>query len=200
MINITLMSTVVIDTAPVERAAEDATRQVLSKSGYAVMVAARRSIAYRKASSPAGSPPSAHTEFLKGRILYAYEEDAQTVVIGPERMEGRIGSAPSVLEYGGTVPRRRNTRRRIRQVGGPGEIQIGLGGGITVRHTLLGDVSVTYVRLRTAAQAARANRLNEQLYGPAFIPAHYQAARPFMGPALAQEAPRLSRLWADSIR
>lgn len=199
MIDLVLSSTVQVDTAPVMTAADNATRQALSRAGYMVMQAARRSIVRRKASSPAGSPPSAHTEFLKGRILYAYDERMQDVVIGPERIAGMTGNVPAVLEYGGTVARRRNTRRRIRQVGGGGEIQVGRGGK-TIRHTLLGDVAVTYIRLRTGPQADRANRLNEELYGPEFIPTHYQAARPFMGPALEQEAPKLSRLWAGSIR
>jgi hypothetical protein len=60
-------------------------------------------------------------------------------------------------------------------------------------------VQVTYARLRTADQAARANRLNEELYGPASYMATYPP-RPYMGPALATVQPSLSRLWATSVR
>ena len=44
----------------------------------------------------------------------------------------------------------------------------------------------------------RANRLNEELYGPEFIGGNQIEARPYMGPALQKEMPNLPALWAES--
>ena len=57
---------------------------------------------------------------------------------------------------------------------------------------------MTYTRLNTAAQAARANRLNAFLYGPEYFKP--VAARPFMVPAFRNERPKLDALWADSVK
>ena len=59
---------------------------------------------------------------------------------------------------------------------------------------------VTYTKLTTQAQADRANRLNEELYGPEYIGGKPIAARPYMGPALRAEMPNLPALWANSIQ
>jgi hypothetical protein len=57
---------------------------------------------------------------------------------------------------------------------------------------------VTYGKLRTPAQAARANRLNIAIFGPDVIEARNEP-RPFMGPALRKELPGLPRIWANSV-
>ena len=59
---------------------------------------------------------------------------------------------------------------------------------------------VTYARLQTTAQVDRANRLNEELYGPEFVGGNRIEARPYMGPALQKEMPNLPALWANSVR
>ena len=46
---------------------------------------------------------------------------------------------------------------------------------------------------------ARANDLNEALYGPASYMATYPP-RPYMGPALAAVEPGLARMWLTSVR
>ena len=51
----------------------------------------------------------------------------------------------------------------------------------------------------SAAQADRANALNEELYGPEFLGPSPLAARPYMGPALTRELPKLPPLWANSV-
>jgi len=96
----------------------------------------------------------------------------------------------------------KNPRRRVRKVGSGGEIRLGGRPCRTTRPVLDrhgATVQVTYARLRTGAQVARANRLNEQLYGPALYMATYPP-RPFMGPALADVEPGLARLWLQSVR
>ena len=59
---------------------------------------------------------------------------------------------------------------------------------------------MTYAVLTTQAQAERANRLNEELYGPEMIGGRRIEPRPYMGPALRAEMPSLPILWANSIR
>jgi len=68
--------------------------------------------------------------------------------------------------------RRRNKRRRTRRLGMGGEVRIGGPVSATThrtRGTRFGTVAITYARLRTVAQVARANRLNAELYGPEYI-------------------------------
>ena len=92
----------------------------------------------------------------------------------------------------------RNKRRALRKVGHGGEIAIGAAARWRGANTNADGIPVVYIKLRTQAQADRANRLNEQLYGPLYRIA-YIDPRPFMGPALAQVQPSLSSLWANSI-
>jgi hypothetical protein len=122
------------------------------------------------------------------------------VVIGPVRLSSRV-NVPALHEFGGRVFLR-NKRRVVRKIGSGGEIRIGGRAGRTTKPTVDrhgNTVMVTYARLRTAAQVARANRLNEAVYGPATYTANYKP-RPFMGPALAAAQPSLPKLWAASVR
>lgn len=91
-----------------------ASRKVLSKFGAFVRRSAKSSIRKRKKPAPPGSPPSSHTGLLKKFIFFGYDLDAQSVVIGPTRLnqKGR-GDAPPLLEYGGkTTLKRRGKRKR----------------------------------------------------------------------------------------
>jgi hypothetical protein len=87
-------------------------------------------------------------------------------------------------------------------LGGSGEIGIDAGGtGATTKTAKdrYGHLrSITYTKLRTAAQVARANRLNEEIYGPEFFGEHI-AARPFMEPAFTKNLPTLPTFWANSV-
>lgn len=183
-------------------AVDRARKRVLSKFGSFVRRTARQSIRKRKRASLPGQPPSGHgKQLLKTFIYFGYDPGNDSVVIGPEKLGGSsMGEAPEVLEYGGWGMRK-NTRRRRRVVGAPGEIEIGRAGGrstkpVTDWHRRVRQV--TYARLRTSAQAAHANRLNEELYGPDYR--KQPAARPFMVPAFNRERPKLDALWADSVK
>ncbi|MBM4019876.1 MAG: hypothetical protein FJ288_16400 [Planctomycetes bacterium] len=199
------------------------TAAALSKAGALVRTIARRSMRYvtslrhqqrqvaageRKrltgepAPSPPGQPPHAVRPhpWIREFLYYAYDPAAGSVVIGPVRLSSRI-NVPALHEFGGTVMVR-NKRRRMRKVGSGGEVRIG---GRPCRTSRFAydrygrAVMVTYARLRTSAQVARANELDEALYGPAAYMATYPP-RPFMGPALAAAAPSLPRFWAASVR
>jgi len=136
--------------------------------------------------SPPGTPPRAVRPhpWIREFLYYGYDPGTASVVIGPMRLSSRI-NVPALHEFGGTVAIR-NRRRRVRKAGHAGEIDVRGG-------------RVVYSRLRTAAQVARANRLNEQLYGPMYRIATYPS-RAFMGPALAAAQPSLPKLWAASVR
>jgi len=79
-----------------------ATRMVLSRFGAFVRRAARSSIRERRRVSSPGQPPSSHTGLLKKFIFFGYEPARRNVVIGPAKLNQKIGDAPHALERGGT--------------------------------------------------------------------------------------------------
>ncbi len=135
------------DSAKVMAAVGRAERAVFSRFGAFVRTRARSSIRTRKKPSAPGQPPSSHVGLLKRFILFAYEPERHTVIIGPARLNKVIGDAPAALEHGGQSKVVTGSRRRKR----------------TVR-----TVSIR--------------------------------PRPFMGPAFEQEKPKLSAMWANSVK
>lgn len=136
-------------------------------------------------------------------ILFGWD-GRDSVVIGMVSLwDGRPGKPiPHEIEFGSasTEP---NVRRTARKLGDGGEIAIVTGeaasterrrnkqgrfvsgpqqAGRPAYNTRLGNVLVRYTKLLTAAQVARANRLNEELYGPERV-ATTTAPRPVMTPA-----------------
>lgn len=172
--------------------------KALSKAGAFIQRRAKSSIRKRKRASCPGEPPSSHVATLRNRIYFNYDPPTRSVVVGPTPLGG-VGVVPPVLEYGGSVPRRRNPRRHRRALGGDGEIRTDGPSSRTTKKNRDGKL-VTYAKLQTPAQVDRANRLNEELYGPEFINEGRIAARPYMGPALQQEMPNLPALWAGSVK
>lgn len=83
-----------------------AQRRVLSRFGAFTRKRARQSIRFRKkgVSSP-GSPPFAHTRdrvrSLKN-ILFFYDAQRESVVIGPVKLNGSRTLVPQLIESGGT--------------------------------------------------------------------------------------------------
>lgn len=150
--------------------------------------------------SKPGMPPKTPTLILKKWLLYAVDSQRRSAVIGPARLP-RATRAPSTLEFGGEAEFP-NKRRRVRKVGGAGEIRIG-GKKSASTKTITGlgykRFRVTYGKLATPALAARANRLNEQIYGPKTLKRRI-AKRPFMKPALEKVIPSLPRHWSGVIR
>ena len=135
------------DSAKVQAATSRAERNVLSRFGAFVRRTARSSIRKRKGPSEPGQPPSSHTGLLKRFIFFAYEPERRSVVIGPVRLNQKVGDAPAALEHGGPSKVVSGNRRRKRQVR-----------TITIRP------------------------------------------RPFMGPAFEAERPKLSAMWANSVK
>lgn len=125
-------------------AVDKAKRKVLSRAGAFIRTAARTSIRRRRGSAPPGKPPHSHEGSLRKLILFGYDRQSDSVVVGPVGF--RNSEAPAALERGGvtTVYRRKNGR-------------------------LVGE------RVRIEA-------------------------RPYMGPALDRERPKLPALWRNSVR
>lgn len=97
---------------------DKATRRVLSRFGAFVRRTAKSSIRKRKRPSQPGSPPSSHSGLLKKFIWFGYDPQQQSVVIGPARLNQKIGDAPHALEHGGesTVVEGLRGKRRTRRV------------------------------------------------------------------------------------
>lgn len=184
-----------------------AQRRALNRAGATIRTIAKRSMRPRKlgiASAP-GQPPHRHrnkggkgvSEGLYKSILYGYDSATESVVIGPSSTWGpNVHRLMETHEFGGSE-RKKNARRRIRKVGGSGELRIGkTRSSKTVKNTLRGNVHVTYAKIRTQRQATLANRINTELYGPTILHSVYPP-RPTMGPALAQVAPRLPAMIRD---
>lgn len=177
---------------------------VLSKAGAFIRRGAKGNIRYAKSASKPGNPPHAHATQKGGKdsplrelIYFAYDDRTNSVVIGPMPFRG-TAVVPRVLELGGTAPGRKNPLRRLRRVGDGGEIRLNGPAGRTTKKNRFGSM-VTYTKLQSQAQVDRANRLQEQLYGPLVIGPVSIAARPYMGPALEENLPKLPPLWANSV-
>lgn len=83
-----------------------AERRNLSRAGAYVRQRARSSIRRRKRTAEPGQPPSSHEGSLR-LILFAYQDQSHSVIVGPVRLHGsREGATvPALLERGGTVRR-----------------------------------------------------------------------------------------------
>jgi len=53
-------------------------------------------------SSEPGEPPRSRSGLLKKFLYYAFDQSSKSVVVGPAKLAGMDGDAPSILEYGGT--------------------------------------------------------------------------------------------------
>ncbi|MGD9128693.1 MAG: hypothetical protein PVH19_15055 [Planctomycetia bacterium] len=182
----------------IEKHFKDKSIRSLGHAGGAINLTARRSIRRTKEKpSRPGTPPHTRRGQLKKALRYKVERHQEKVVIGPTR--SGISTIGATHEHG----RRRkipNPRRRVRKIGDGGEIAIGRPSGKLTKRTRLGTVFVTYTKLRTHSQVARANRINRLLYGPEEIIVGRYPKRPLMGPALEKVKDRLPKLWGTSVK
>jgi hypothetical protein len=88
------------DRAAVQQKVDKATRKVLSRFGAFVRQRAKTSIKKRKEISRPGQPPHSHVGLLRKFILFAYDADRKSVVIGPTLTKDE-SEAPRLLEHGG---------------------------------------------------------------------------------------------------
>lgn len=199
------------------------TRKALTMASQDVQRKAKGSMKARPlgVASPPGTPPHRHKHSARGAnsrsdyalmksIVYAYDAVTQSAVIGPSiRYGGAIATIAGRHEFGGSMSQK-NRRRKLRRLGGAGEVLItktrpamraagGVGASQYIKNTVIGARWVTYGRLKTKEQARRANMLNAALYGPAIVQVLYPK-RPFMRPALEQVAPRMLEYFGKAIK
>ena len=102
------------DRRSVHSAVDKATHRVLSRFGAFVRTRARTSIRRPKKTnrdgktirlpSEPGEPPRNQTDLLRDSILFAYDPQHRSVVIGPVLLNSKGGHhIPETLEYGGTT-------------------------------------------------------------------------------------------------
>ncbi len=212
------------DRKAVRDAIDRARHRALSQSAALVWKVSRRSMRYRRwrpdmKGAPPGSPPFARTgrgsrDALVRRALdFGFDTATRSAVVGPVRLGTGATGAPANLEFGGTV--RSRGARKPRKVGDWGEVRVSAGStgrDRKGRYTSLGGrssklvrsssgqrVRVTYGRIRTSAQAARANRIADSLFRPVASGVRI-APRPFMAPALRTAAPYMPSHWRNSVR
>lgn len=167
------------DRSAVMKATNRAERQALSKFGAFVRRRAKSSIrpaGKSNKTSPAGRPPRSHTKLLKKFIFFVYEPSRRSVVIGPAQLNTKTDDALEMLEHGGQTTRRFFV---IRSSEGKTDAQ---GNVRNARGEFVGKA----VRI-VHSRRAKPQRVKYK-------------ARPFMGPALEEEKPKLPQIWKDSIR
>ena len=82
------------------------THSAFIRFGSFVRTTAKRSIkrvGKKGTPSKPGQPPKSRKGLLKNFIFYGFDLAKRSVVIGPQKIYGLKGQAPSVLEYGGNV-------------------------------------------------------------------------------------------------
>ena len=107
------------DRVTVRKAVDRGKRRALSRAGAFIRQRARTSIRPRKRSSRPGEPPSSHTGLLRRLILFGYDRQRDSVVVGPVGF--KRSRAPNVLEFGGrtvveTGRARKGQKRKKRTV------------------------------------------------------------------------------------
>jgi hypothetical protein len=208
---------VFFDRKEILRAIDKRTRQNLSKFGAYTRRRARSSIRkapfaarkrrgqerddFRRKASQPGRPPYSQTGILKRTILFGYDRQLKSVVIGPVRLVGGFkGDAPNVLEYGGqtTIRNKRYSPGDFLKYG-YGPVAVGHAGGRLTKTADGGTQRITRGRIRTRRQARRAANIHNTII--AGRPRRRRVApRPFMGPAFTAEMQNLPAIWRDSLK
>jgi hypothetical protein len=114
------MKSLFFDRPKVRKAVDHGKRRTLSRAGAFIRQRARTSIRKRRRSSRPGEPPSSHTGLLRRFILFGYDRQRDSVVVGPVGF--RRSQAPNDLEFGGRTivesgrARRSGRKRKKRTV------------------------------------------------------------------------------------
>jgi hypothetical protein len=95
------VSEITLDDSLVKQLTDKVIFSGLSRFGYRVRAAAKKSIVKRKKTSQPGKPPSSRTGALKNFILYSVEKPEKSVVIGPSYLQRKSKYAVQSLENGG---------------------------------------------------------------------------------------------------
>jgi hypothetical protein len=186
------------------------TARALSRLGAFIRRRARSSMRRRKKPSAPGTPPSAHSSSkvatLKN-ILFAFDHSRNSVVIGPVRLNQKFyfggpvlaaGTVPQLHEFGGTLGIREKLEnlapvvRRAKKTGTRRNLTPNQKAAMIRRKQAQGQqeyiAGTKWVRMgRRKPLPGQPTRVRWANYPP----------RPFMGPALQHEWPKVARpsLW-----
>lgn len=108
LINITF--DMFFDRAGVIAKVKDGTSSTLSKIGAYVRRRARSRIRQGKSSAKPGNPPKSHVGTLRDLIFFGYDDDTNSVVIGPTLFRKQEPTCPNLLEFGGQINKGGKTR------------------------------------------------------------------------------------------
>ena len=164
-------------TNPIDRAIKSA----LSKFGAFTRQVARGSIRKGKKPSRPGTPPRGHgAQLLKNFILFSYDQDAKSVIIGPAKLNTHAPT-PALMEYGGNFSR---TRRRV---------QVQIGGTVkgVKKSRQRGGAKFIWVDVGSRLDDGAGPLRTEQLHYP---------ERPYMRPAFIKARKDLEKFWAKSVK
>lgn len=122
------------------------------------------------------------------QIVYAWDNKTDSVVVGP--MKYGTSASPVIAALEGTRPMKvTRTRRRNLRIGSGAVIKVGGTVGRRRRTTKVigtdtprGIETVTFIRLKTASQLARADRIQNELFEKEV--SYKINPRPYMRPAL----------------
>ena len=161
------------DRRPIDRSVDRARFNALGKAGAFVRRRARSSIRKRKAPSRPGSPPTNRTGHLRDRIVFFYDAQQESVVIGPTILNKHYKNGHGKPEKG-TVP-------QLLEEGG--------------------NVGILCYWSTGKKQWVRANLSNKRYLQSRVLQTQKFriAARPYMGPALAAERPKFAELFLNSV-
>lgn len=101
---IAVVSRLHFDSVKVQREADRAMERKLKRFGAFVRRSAQQSMRTKKAGvySPPGSPPYSHSGKFKKGILFAYDRQTKSVVVGPTLFERTAAfRIPGLHEFGG---------------------------------------------------------------------------------------------------
>lgn len=111
------LTRVQIDRARMIRAYDRGERRALSRGAARIRLYSRRRMRRRKRAARPGEGPTVRQGQLKRFLLYAYEPQTGTAVIGVKKLPGARSDTPAILEHGGVISRevgRGRDRRRAR--------------------------------------------------------------------------------------
>ena len=175
----------------------------LSRGGSLIRADSQRSIKYEEESSQPGHPPHAHRTIkitrkdpasglprqtkagkvrmyavspLREGILFSWDANTRSVVVGPTRIREKIGIAPKVLEHGGQgkiVTTVRQQKTAGPQTAGP--------------KRQLTQKQIAAIRRKQTVKQRQVRTVNI-------------APRPYMGPALERKRNEIPRLFKDTLR
>ena len=194
-----------LDRSAVVRLVDKKTRFVLNEFGRRTMYRARHSQRKKLGPAPPGQPPHAHAGLVKKFTYYKFRPETRSVIIGPELLPGKRQDNLHRLEYGGSLYGHANPRRRRRHYGDAAVIdyarrgEVGQAKGAARVKDWRGKVRyVQFARITSSAMMARAERLEEELWGPYWFGGKRVEARPHARPAGAAETQRLSEIWGQA--